>query len=129
MRFNILVTGALYSSQSAYSALQFCEAAITAGHSVSQVFFYQDGATIASALSVPVADEFHAVDAWVEYAERTSTDLVVCVSAAERRGILGSEQAIEFDKATHNLHASFKVEGLGALHEASLASDRTVSFK
>jgi len=129
MKFNVLVTGALYSAQTAYSALQFCRAAATSGHIVTQVFFYQDGVSQASDLSVPLADEYDAVSAWAKYSVDTGADLVVCVSAAERRGILGAEQAAEFEKANHNLHPAFKVEGLGVLHQACLASDRTVTFK
>lgn len=129
MRLNILVTGSLYSSQCAFSAWQFCNASISADHTISQVFFYQDGVTQGTALSLPLADEFEPVAAWSKLAVDHDIELVVCVSAAERRGILGEEQAREFQKTAANLHPSFKVAGLGALHEASLDSDRTVTFK
>jgi len=129
MQFNILVTGGLYATQSGYSALRFCKAALAAGHSISQVFFYQDGVSQASILSIPLEDEFEAVSDWAEFALQGQTDLVVCVSAAERRGILSAEQAQEFGKQAANLHPAFKVAGLGVLHEASLASERLVSFK
>ena len=129
MRFNILVTGALYSTQSAFSALQFCEAAIAADHTVEQVFFYQDGVSQASALSVPLSDEYDAVNAWVSFAKRSGSDLVVCVSAGERRGVLGQEQLAELNQVASNMHSSFRVEGLGVLHQACLTADRTVTFK
>jgi tRNA 2-thiouridine synthesizing protein D len=76
-----------------------------------------------------LGDEFDAVSAWVEFSEQAGTALVVCVSAAERRGVMGPDQALEHDKRAHNLHAAFRVEGLGALHDASLSADRTVTFK
>jgi len=114
MNFNILVTGGVYSTQSAYSALQFCKAAHAAGHTISQVFFYRDAVTQASRLSIPLI---------------TNTPLVVCVSAAERRGVLNADQAQEFAKDSDNLAPFFSVQGLGALHDASLSSDRTVTFK
>ena len=129
MRFNILISGALYSSQSAYSALQFSRAAIEAGHSISQVFFYQDGASNANQLSAPIADEFDAVSEWADFAAAHQVALIACVSAAERRGVLNAEQAIEFAKQSANLHPQFKIAGLGALHQAALDSDRMVSFK
>jgi tRNA 2-thiouridine synthesizing protein D len=129
MQFNMLVTGGLYSTQSGYSALRFCESAIAAGHEISQVFFYQDAVSQASALSVALDDEFDPVECWVKFAELSGTKLIVCVSAGERRGIIGAEQATEFAKSSANLHPAFSVEGLGALHGASLTSDRTVSFK
>lgn len=129
MKFNILVTGGLYATQSAFSALQFCRAALLSGHSVTQIFFYQDAVTQANALSVPLSDEFDAVSSWAEFSKEHGVELVVCVSAAERRGVLNEEQAQEFDKAGANTHSAFTVAGLGLLHEAALASDRMVTFK
>lgn len=129
MKFNVLVTGNVYSSQSAYSALQFCKAAYACGHTVSQVFFYRDAVSQASRLTVPLDDEFNALEQWQNFYKSTNTPLLVCVSAAERRGILNAEQAADFDKDTDNLAPFFEVQGLGALHDASLVSDRTVTFK
>ncbi|RBP52674.1 sulfurtransferase complex subunit TusD [Arenicella xantha] len=126
---NLLVTGAVFSTQAGFSALRFANAAIAAGHSITQVFFYQDGVTQGSALSVPLGDEFDASSAWGELADKQGIELVICVSAGERRGVLGDAQAHEFAKAAHNLHSSFRVEGLGVLHDACLQADRTVTFK
>lgn len=129
MKINLLVTGPLYSSQSGYSALRFCEAAVIAGHTISQVFFYQDGVTQASRLSLPLDDEFEPVAQWVEFSTSNGVPLIVCVSAAERRGVMSDEQALENQLGTGNLGLNFDVAGLGVLHEASLSCDRTVSFK
>ena len=129
MTFNLFITGAIYSSQASYSALQFCRAALERGHEISQVFFYQDGVTQGTSLSVPLSDEFDSVAEWHNLAQQADIDLVVCVSAAERRGVLDQTQALEHGRASSNLHSSFKVAGLGELHAASLESDRMVSFK
>ena len=129
MTFNLLITGSVYSSQASYSAIRFCYAALAGGHRISQVFFYQDGVSQGSALTIPLADEFDAVKEWQMLKEKHSIDLVVCVSAAERRGVIGQEQAQEHGKENGSLHASFTVAGLGELHSASLESDRTISFK
>ena len=99
------------------------------GHTVTQVFFYQDGVTQGSSLTVPLSDEFDSVSQWQRLAEQSNIELVVCVFAAERRGLLNEEQAREHGRTNSNLHDSFLVAGLGALHAASLESDRTVSFK
>lgn len=129
MRFNLLISGGLYSSQAAYSALNFAKAALKSGHQISQVFFYQDGVSLASRIAIPLADEFDAPVAWADLAQQHSLELIVCVSAGERRGVISEEQATEFAKDAANLHPSFTVAGLGVLHSASLESDRTVSFK
>ena len=129
MNINILITGGLYSRQGGYSALQFCRAAVTQGHTISQVFFYQDGVTHGNRLFVPMSDEPQLVEDWSQFSRQHDTPLVVCVSAAERRGVLNEEQAAEYGKDSNNLHPQFSVAGLGVFHEASLESDRTVSFK
>jgi len=129
MKFNLLVSGALYSSQSAYSALCFSQAAVVDGHQISQVFFYQDGIGHANRLSMPLDDEFNALERWIKFADQNSVPLVVCISAGERRGIMSDAQAAEYQLGLGNLHSSFSVAGLGALHDASLNSDRTVTFK
>jgi len=129
MKLNVLVTGNVYSTQSGYSALRFCKAAEVAGHTVSQVFFYRDAVSQASRLTVPLGDEFNVLEQWQDFHQQTNTPLVVCVSAAERRGVLSHAQAQEFDKDADNLASCFTVQGLGALHDASLESDRTVTFK
>ena len=129
MKINILVTGGLYDSQSGYSALQFSKAAISDGHSIEQVFFYQAAVSQGSKLSEPLADEFNANESWVQLSQDSNVELVVCISAAERRGIISEEQRIDLAKECNNLHERFTVAGLGALHEASLNSDRTVTFK
>lgn len=124
MNINLVVSG-----QSAYSAIQFAKQALAAGNNITQVFFYQDGVTQANALTEPVADEFNAVNQWAELAKLHDVPLIVCVSAAERRGVINSQQQQELAKSAHNLHPSFVVQGLGAMHEASLTADRTVTFK
>ncbi len=129
MNINVLVTGGLYSTQCAYSAWRFCRAAIEAGHKISQVFFYQDGVSQSTNLSVPLADEFDAVNQWAEFSAQHGCELVVCVSAGERRGVIGAEQAGEFGLPGSNMHAAFRVEGLGVLQAASLEADRMVTFK
>ena len=128
MKINLLVVGGLYAQQSGYSAWQFCKAALEAGHEITQVFFYQDGVTQGSALATPLGDEFDAPSAWGELAQ-SGVELVVCVSAAERRGIIDQEQAKELGVEQYNLHSSFTVAGLGVFHQASLDAERTVTFK
>lgn len=124
-----MVSGGLYDSQAAYTALRFCRAAANAGHKITQVFFYQAGATVGNVLAEPLADEFNATQSWAEFAERSATPLVVCVSAAERRGVMGEEQQQDHDKPVANLHRAFRIEGLTSFHSACLRADRTVVFK
>ena len=129
MTFNILVLGALYNSQSGYSAWRFVNAAVDAGQQVSQVFFYQDAVAQANRLSNPLSDEFDPVSSWQAFAEKHNTKLRVCIAAAERRGVMSDELANELKSLNGNLADGFEIAGLGAWQEATLSSDRLVTFK
>jgi tRNA 2-thiouridine synthesizing protein D len=45
-----------------------------------------------------------------------------------RRGILNDSEAQRFEKTASNLAPGFNISGLGQLIEASLVSDRVISF-
>ena len=55
--------------------------------------------------------------------------LFLCLSAGERRGVMAQEQADEYQLDASNVQSGFNVAGLGVLHDASLGSDRTVTFR
>lgn len=128
-KFNIVVTGAAYSSQSAYTALRFCQAAIAAGKQVSQVFFYQDGVSQLNDFANPLSDEFNATQQWLDFAQQHKVPLIACVASAERRGVINDELAKETATSGSNLSEAVVVAGLGVLHEAALAADRMVTIR
>jgi tRNA 2-thiouridine synthesizing protein D len=103
-------------------------AALLQGHSVHRVFFYQDGVHNATNLAAPPQDEFNLQEAWQRLANDHKLDLVVCVAAALRRGILDEAEAKRYDKPSHNLASEFTISGLGQLVEAAVVSDRLISF-
>lgn len=127
--FNILVTGPAYSSQSAYTALRFCQAAVTAGKHIKQVFFYQDGVSQLNDFSNPLSDEFNATQQWLDFAKQHNVPLIVCVASAERRGVINHELAQESEKKANNLDEIVTVAGLGVLHEVALSADRMVTIR
>jgi tRNA 2-thiouridine synthesizing protein D len=55
-------------------------------------------------------------------------DLVVCIAAALRRGVLNQEEAERYEKSTHNLAQEFNISGLGQLVDAAVNSDRLITF-
>jgi tRNA 2-thiouridine synthesizing protein D len=128
MIFSLAVYSAPYSSQASYSAYQFAVAALNQGHSVHRVFFYQDGVHNATCLAAPPQDEFNLQQAWQRLAKDHNLDLVVCIAAALRRGILDEGEAKRYDKPSHNVASEFTISGLGQLVEAAVISDRLISF-
>jgi tRNA 2-thiouridine synthesizing protein D len=128
LTYTLLVNGPVYGSQSARSAYQFAKAVIEQGHTVVSVFFYQEGVSNGSALSVPANDEFDLNKAWQVFAEDHSVRLETCVAAALRRGIVSEEEANQHGLTQNNLAQGFTQAGLGSLAEAMLTQDRVVQF-
>ena len=129
LKVNVLVSKAAFDSQAGERAWRFCRAALAAGHRVEQVFFYESAVHQGSKLTEPLADEFDALKAWQTLSAEFGVTLVVCVSAAEKRGVLNSEMAEQLQREASNLDSVFEVRGLASLHTASLEADRTVNFQ
>ena len=128
MIFSLAVYSAPYSSQASYSAYQFALALLNQGHSLHRIFFYQDGVHNATNLAAPPQDEFNLQQSWQALAKQHNLDLVVCIAAGLRRGILDSSEANRYDKHSHNIAEEFTISGLGQLIEAAVVSDRLISF-
>ncbi len=128
MIFSLAVYSAPHSSQASYSAYQFAVALLNQGHSLHRVFFYQDGVHNATSLATPPQDEFNLQKAWQQLAKDYQLDLVVCIAAALRRGVLNEGEATRYDKPSHNCAEEFTISGLGQLVEAAAVSDRLISF-
>ena len=128
MKFGIVVTEGPYTHQAADTAYHFVMAALDKGHAVPRVFFYNDGVNVATRLSVPPQDERHIQKNWTLLAEEHGIDLVVCVAAAQRRGILDGSEAKHLGKDADNLAQGFRISGLGQLIEMCIDCDRTLVF-
>lgn len=128
MQFSIVVLASPTTSQGHWSALQFCRAAVGAGHGVARVFFFQEGVGIASRLAQPPADEPSLTEAWQQLAAEHDIELVICVSAGARRGLLDPDEARRRSINETNVADGFVVSGLGQLAEAVITCDRLVTF-
>lgn len=128
MKYSLAVYGAPFSSQSAYSAYRFARTALALGHQIERVFFYQDGVHNATLLATPPQDELDLCQAWRQLKREHNLDLVVCVAAALRRGILNAAEASRHERPCANLPEEFELSGLGQLVEAVSLSDRFVTF-
>ncbi|KAB0463061.1 MULTISPECIES: sulfurtransferase complex subunit TusD [Vibrio] len=128
LSYTLLVNGPVYGSQSARSAYQFAVALIKQGHKLHSVFFYQDGVSNGSALTVPANDEFDLASAWQKLADEHDVSLETCVAAALRRGVISPEESEQHKLSASNLASGFTQAGLGSLSEALLTQDRVVQF-
>jgi len=128
MKYAIQVNSSPYQSHSGDTAYQFIKATLDMGHDVVRVFFYQEGVYHAFRYKTPPDDEVQVVARWTELAEDYELDLVVCISAAQRRGLLESGEAKRQGKQDNDVADGFRIAGLGLWVEAVLAADRFVEF-
>jgi tRNA 2-thiouridine synthesizing protein D len=128
MKFSLAIYGAPYASQASDSAYRFACAALDEGHQLYRVFFYQDGVHNATALAAPPQDEVDLPARWQELAREHKLDMVVCIAAALRRGLLDQDEANRYGKPASNLAREFTLGGLGQLVDAAVHSDRVITF-
>ncbi|KPK71632.1 MAG: sulfurtransferase [Acidithiobacillales bacterium SM23_46] len=128
MKFAILVNEGPYTHQAVDTAYQFTKAALEKGHEIFRVFFYHDGVNNGTRLMVPPQDDRNIQKRWSELGEKHKLDLVVCIAAAQRRGLLDENEAKRQGKDGNNIAPGFRISGLGQLIEAGIQADRLVTF-
>ncbi|MFV2005426.1 MAG: sulfurtransferase complex subunit TusD [Gammaproteobacteria bacterium] len=128
MKFSIQVNEGPYQHQASDTAYQFAKAAIAAGHEIFRVFFYHDGVNNATKLAVPPQDDRDIAKQWSELSKENNLDMVVCIAAAQRRGIMDVDEAKRQGFDDNNMIEGFRISGLGQLIEAGIESDRLVVF-
>ncbi|MRR51476.1 MAG: sulfurtransferase complex subunit TusD [Rhodocyclaceae bacterium] len=128
MKFAIMVNEGPYTHQASDSAFNFAQSVLAKGHEIFRVFFYHDGVNNATRLTTPPQDDRNVISRWSKLAEEHKLDMVVCVAAAQRRGIVDDGEAKRNGKDATNLAPGFRISGLGQLIEAGIQADRTVVF-
>jgi tRNA 2-thiouridine synthesizing protein D len=128
VKFGILINEGPYTHQASDTAYNFTKAALEKGHEIFRVFFYNDGVNNGTRLGVPPQDDRNITNLWTELGEKYDLDLVVCVAAAQRRGILDADEAKRHGKNADNIAPGFRISGLGQVIEAGIQSDRLVVF-
>jgi tRNA 2-thiouridine synthesizing protein D len=128
MKFGIMVNEGPYTHQASDTAYQFAKAALAKGHEIYRVFFYHDGVNNATRLTIPPQDDRNVVNRWSDLAKQHNLDLVVCIAAAQRRGLLDENEATRQGRDANNIAPGFRISGLGQLVEAGIQADRLVVF-
>lgn len=128
MKFAIVVNEGPCQHQASHTAYHFTRSVLDRGHRVVQVFFYHDGVNNGTCLTAPPQDEPHIVNLWRELGREHDLDLVVCVAAAQRRGIMDERETARHGLAAVNLAPGFRISGLGQLIEAAVEADRLLVF-
>ncbi len=121
MKFVIQIDASPHEAQAANTAYQFIKAALANGHHILLVFFYYDGVCNAQVSSFAGKDDLSG--RWSALAREYGLDLVLCVSAAQRRGLVSAE-----GKDQGLLAPGFRIGGLGQWVDACLKADRILTF-
>lgn len=128
MKFAVQINCGPFQSRGVDTAYHFIVSALNRGHQIFRVFFYHDGIINAFRYGFFPVREQYVVKRWSELARSHRIDLVVCVSAAQRRGLLTADEAKRVGKIGDDLAEGFRISGLGQLIEAIIESDRFVIF-
>ncbi len=126
--YSILVTSSPVSSDSARQVAEFCRSLYQAKHSVQQIFFYQDGIYHANNLMMPPSDESNPHQIWKDLHQELQIPLIVCVTAAVRRGVISDTEAKSIGVSSNNLTPPFVDTGLGEFFSQLHESDHLVQF-
>jgi len=128
VKLSIQINEGPYTHAASDTAYQFTKAALEKGHEIFRVFFYHDGVNNGTRFTTPPQDDRNLVNLWSELAAKHNLDMVVCVAAAQRRGIVDPDEAKRNGKDGDNIAPGFRISGLGQLIEAGIQSDRLVVF-
>ncbi len=128
MKFAVVINEGPYTHQASDSGYMFAEAALRNGHEIVRIFFYHDGVNNGTRLSVPPQDDRNISARWSALAEKHQLDLVLCVAAAQRRGLLDGNEAKRAGKDSNNMAPGFSISGLGQLIDAGIQADRLIVF-
>ena len=128
MKYAIVVNEGPYQHEASDSAYNFTAAALDKGHDIFRVFFYHDGVNNGTRLTTPPQDDRHITNRWTALAKEHALDLVVCVAAAQRRGVVDEDEMKRNGKDANNIAEGFRISGLGQLIDAGIQADRLVVF-
>jgi len=126
--YSILITSSPFDGDAALRALGFIQGVIDNGDVVNNVFFYSEGVHHTNSLMFNTGDELFVLDDWKALADAHNIKLLVCITAAVKRGIVSELEAKENGIAYANLAAPFEQAGLGEFFSALHACNRLVQF-
>lgn len=126
--FSLLITSPPWSSQAHITALNFAKSIINKKHTLYRIFFYSDATHVGTNSAVAPQDEKDLPSEWKELAKEHNIDLVVCISAGIKRGVLDANEQSRYETPANTLREGYELSGLGQLVDAIIKSDRVVSF-
>ncbi len=128
MKYVIQINTSPGTSHLGRVAIRFIQTLYQQGHEVLRVFFYREGVHHAFKYALPPQDEVSVQQQWSRLAKDRNIDMVVCISAAQRRALLHEDEAARVGKTELDIAEGFRIAGLGQLIDAQLHADRFIEF-
>ncbi len=128
MIYSLLVLSSPCSGQGCATALRFASAVLKRGHQIQRVFFLDEGTQAGASSIVTPQDEPDTASLWAEFGSQHGVELILCVSSALKRGLLDAPEADRYEKNAATVHPAFEISGLGQLIDATMTSDRMITF-
>lgn len=126
--YSLLITSAPSSTEATIAAHQFARALSGQGYTLSTIFFYGEGIHHTNSLSTPPSDEYPFYTNWCDIQKTTGCELLVCITAAVKRGVVSDAEATEHSLPASNLQPPFIQAGLGEFFTALHQSQHLVQF-
>ncbi len=129
MIYTLVIQASPAQSEICRSALNFARALIDKGHKLERIFFYGDGVELADQRRSRPANADCPIREWKSFIEKNEIEGAVCISAAQRRGLLDQSEAQKQNRLQADIAPPFIVSGLGQLIEACVLADRSITFR
>lgn len=126
MQYVLAIKSPIYGSQGAFLAYQLACELLQCGHQIRQIFFFQQGVSNGNGLVSPANDEVNLLQKWQELHRTYQIPLHLCISAAQRRGIVDRSTSLLPEQ--QNLADGFVLAGLGEFSQAMLQADRVITL-
>ena len=85
------------------------------------VFLYKDAVLLGNRFMESPSDERNVQKEWQTFITDQSQTVAICIASGQRRGIVDGDSG-------NSIASGFEISGLGQFVEATLESDRVVSF-
>lgn len=123
--YSLLITHSPSDVTQTIAAQQFAQNLQLQGHHLDNIFFYGEGVLHANALNLAPSDEHATYHHWCNLHHTTQCQLLVCITAAIKRGVVSADEAKD---DMHNLHEPFEQAGLGEFFSALHQCNKLVQF-
>lgn len=127
-KYSIVITSTPDSGDALARVLRFIDGVYDNGDEVSNVFFFHQGVHHANRYFVPMGNSINALASWTSVKTKYAIPLIVCTTAANKRGILDDEEAKSLGETQSHIAPPFNQSGLGEFFTLLHDCDRVVQF-